>query len=312
VDFASPAFRSQSGNSLNPCGMPQCTVAPIIHPGPNHVGPAIPWALRAEPPGGKAKDKDGKDTAKPVKRKKWDERHEVTWKNDAQAPNTRCYFGRHVDRVDVPVVPRRRLRPTWVLDCPEVESPTQAYRIFDAMTASWKEQPQWTMPSVADMPRNAELVKQATKGALAAEPSKSTGSLQPRSPEGVQAAKPQSPEQSSTFLAALETARKKNQASAPKVRTPRKPPDLKTQRTREKEWDKKHGVVFSKDNQDMQSNVRSYFDRWKDFESGVFEREPTWRLKIERKPLVAKSASEPYIPNFGPQGGRYGAWHPMF
>jgi len=211
-------------------------------------------------------------------------------------------------------VPRRRLRPTWALDCPEVESPTQAYRIFDAMTASWKEQPQWTMPSVADMPRNAEMVKQAAKGAGAAEQSKSTGSLQPRTPEGAKAAKPQSPsqDQSSTFLAALETARKKNQASAPKVRTPRKPPDLQSQRQWEKTWDKKHGVVFSKDNQDVQVNCRSYFDRWKDFESGIFEHETTWRLKIERKPLVAKSASEPYIPKFGAQGGRYGAWHPTF
>ena len=119
--------------------------------------------------------------------------------------------------------------------------------------------------------------------------------------------------------------------------------------------------------------MRSYFDRWKavgsdfghtslqflqDVDDGSHEKEPTWqraqpasrrrylkgdwsvvprRLRVERKPLIAKSASEPFLPKFQPQGldtawredasnlhdfkcqsrvrlqgGRYGPWHPVF
>lgn len=278
--------------------MPQCSQAPTIHPGPLHVGPAIPWALRA----GDSPAKPDTGT-KPKRRKKWNERHQITWANDAQAPNTRCYFGRHVDREDVPVVPRRRLRPTWVLDVPEVESSTQAYRIFDPLTASWKEQPQWTMP---DMNQNM-LMKVKHAEQKKATTSKS-GSLQPRTPEKEDLDLEEPP---NILLSAVDAA-KKLASQPPKIRTPRKPADLLHQREREKTWDRKHAVVFSKDNAHMQVNVRSYFDRWKDFEGGHHERAPSWRLAIEKKPLISKCASEPYIPRFAAQGGRYGAWHPVF
>lgn len=260
------------------------------------MGPAIPWALKAGDPPSKS------EQTKPKRRKKWNERHQITWANDAQAPNTRCYFGRHVDREDVPVVPRRRLRPTWVLDIPEVESSTQAYKVFDALTASWKEQPQWTMPDIDQ----SMFMKVKQAESKRAQNSNKSG-LQPRYPEKQDAEE----EEPNVLLTAAEAARKlANQP--PKVRTPRKPADLQQQREREKTWDKKHGVVFSKDNSHLQTNVRSYFDRWKDFEGGHHERAPTWRLAIDRKPLVSKCASEPYIPQFAAQGGRYGAWHPVF
>eukprot|EP00930_Biecheleria_cincta_P004190 TRINITY_DN10508_c0_g1_i1.p1 TRINITY_DN10508_c0_g1~~TRINITY_DN10508_c0_g1_i1.p1 ORF type:complete len:293 (+),score=38.41 TRINITY_DN10508_c0_g1_i1:119-997(+) len=292
--------------------MPLCTEAPIIHPGPLHVGPAIPWALKGpkdHPPQKKIDefgdfDVDPPNSKKKKRpRKKWDERHEVTWKNDAQAPNTRDYFDRRVDRVDVPVMPRRRLRPTWVLDCPEVEAPNQVYRVFDAITASWKEQPQWAMPSLETLARSSSMSSR-TVDRTKVKP----GGRWPRSPEGKDK---EAPAAENSVMSSIEDARKQAAALQPKVRTPRKPPDLRQQREKETDWDGKHAVVYSKDNQHYQVNVRSYFDRWKDH-GGAGEREPTWRLKIERKPLIAKSASAPFMPSFQPQGGRYGAWHPVF
>lgn len=289
--------------------MPLCTEAPIIHPGPLHVGPAIPWALKGpkDHPSPKKKKTGGEEDPHSEKKRrprKWDERHEVTWSNDTQAPNTRDYFDRPVDKVDIPVMPRRRLRPTWVLDCPEVQTPNQVYRVFDAMTASWKEQPQWVMPPLETLPRSSSLASASADRAKM----KPQGGLRPRSPEGKNK---DPPPMENSVMSSIEDARKKAAAQQPKVRTPRKPPDLKHQRHKENIWDQKHAVVFSKDNQHVQVNVRSYFDRWKDH-GGAGDREPSWRLKIERKPLIAKSASEPFIPTFQPQGGSFGAWHPVF
>ncbi|CAE8598239.1 unnamed protein product [Polarella glacialis] len=270
--------------------MPQCTVAPILHPGSLHVGPAIPWALRQ---GDFPKVlKEGE--TQPPRRSRWNERHQITWPNVEKGPNTRSYFDRHVERVDIPVGPRHRLRPTWSLDVPETESGTQVYRIFDPVTASWKEQTQWAMPEVP---------------CLVSEMSLQPGSANKTTRGGTQTAgkeKPSSPAAQPDLSAAA-----KNSASRslmPKTRAS----DLKSQRFREKEWNKKHAVVFSRNNDGLQSNVRSYFDRWKDDEGGTHEREPSWRLKIERKPLIAKSASEPFLSKFGPQGGAYGQWNPIF
>lgn len=68
----------------------------------------------------------------------------------------------------------------------------------------------------------------------------------------------------------------------------------------------------SRDNDRLQVNMRSYFDRWKDVDGGDHERGPTWRLKIDRKPLIVKAKSESFMPRFQPQGGKYGVWHPIF
>lgn len=290
--------------------MPLCTEAPTLHPGPLHVGPAIPWALKGPKDHSSPKKKktgggdfdaaDPHGEKKKRTRRKWDERHDVTWKNDSQALNTRDYFDRPVDKVDIPLMPRRRLRPTWVLDCPEAETSNQVYRVFDAMTASWKEQPQWVMPTLESLPRSSSMASNVDRTKV------KPGGLRPRSPEGDREAP-----QENSVMTSIEDARKQAAALQPKVRTPRKPPDLRHQREKETDWDGKHGVVYSKDNQHYQVNVRSYFDRWKDH-GGAGVREPTWRLKLGRKPLIAKSASAPFMPSFQPQGGKFGAWHPVF
>eukprot|EP00913_Durusdinium_trenchii_P029156 g27332.t3 len=98
-----------------------------------------------------------------------------------------------------------------------------------------------------------------------------------------------------------------------------KPEDAGLNLRREGKWNRKHTILFSRDNDRLQVNMRSYFDRWKDVEGSSHVREPTWRLRVERKPLIVKAKSEPnFIPRFQPQGGRYGvlrsfeedfAWH---
>lgn len=83
----------------------------------------------------------------------------------------------------------------------------------------------------------------------------------------------------------------------PKNRSPRRDPDLLVQRGREKEWDSKHHAVFSRANETLQVNYRSYFDRWKEDypanPAASLTREPTWRLPLEKKPLIRRSGSEP-------------------
>jgi len=84
---------------------------------------------------------------------------------------------------------------------------------------------------------------------------------------------------------------------APKDRIPCSTSDLRAQRSWESEWNKEHPVVFSRFNQAIHVNYRSYFDRWKDHD-GVDVRVPTWRLVDEkRRPL--QSASEPVLARGG-------------
>jgi len=285
--------------------MPQCTVAPILHPGSLHVGPSIPWALKSHVHEEEKKEGDKKSSKSKSKKKHrrplWKERHQLVWSNDTQAPNTRCYFGRPVEREDQPTIPRRRLRPVWRLDIPEEETPEKAYRIFDAANASWKEQPQWVMPDVLKL-----VLSGASPKAKAAD--SAPGSFGPRH---VPAQDDDMQQSGNPLKEAAEEARKAAEASQ-KVGTPHAPGDLAFQRKRESGWDRKHTVLFSRDNDRLQVNMRSYFDRWKDVDDGSHEKEPTWRLRVERKPLIAKSASEPFLPKFQPQGGRYGPWNPVF
>merc|ERR1719321_1239349 len=53
-------------------------------------------------------------------------------------------------------------------------------------------------------------------------------------------------------------------SQAVRHRPPARTSDLSLQRELEKSWNNQHHVVFSKDNQIVQKNYRSYFDRWKD------------------------------------------------
>eukprot|EP00439_Symbiodinium_sp_Y106_P056123 s385_g7.t2 len=284
------------------------------------------------------------------------------WRATSGSDVARGYFGRPVEREDNPVVPRRRLRPTWRLDIPEEETPEKAYRIFDAPNASWKEQPQWVMPDVVKF----VLAGSPTAQAVDSGP----GSFGPRHVPTQEASEK---EQGNPVMKAAQEARKAAAEQCRKVGTPHAPGDLAFQRRyaampmpqnitkaqeearlgifrwgwtaqsgqgtasqnppdpvksetvalnarepeneskkRESGWDRKHTVLFSRDNDRLQVNMRSYFDRWKDVDDGTHEKEPTWRLRVERRPLIAKSASKPFMPKFQPQGGRYGPWNPVF
>merc|ERR1712232_353080 len=73
-----------------------------------------------------------------------------------------------------------------------------------------------------------------------------------------------------------------------KPRTPRKPSDLKEQSSKESEWDRKHGQVFSRFNDLNHPNFRSYFDGWKEEPGGVNginDNACSWRLGFEKRPL---------------------------
>jgi len=287
--------------------MPQCTVAPTFHPGGLHVGPSIPWALQAHPEEKDTKDKDKekeKVKAKPKRRPSWKERHQIVWSNDTQAPNTRSYFGRPVEKEDNPAIPRRRLRPTWRLEIAEEEHPVQAYQIFHAPSASWKEQGQWVMPDVS------KLLE--AMGSMSPTSPTEDGTASGFGPRDVPAAEVKEPERGNPLLKAVQEAQKRASEQRKKVNTPSLPCDLPHQRRREGRWNRKHAILFSRDNDRLQVNMRSYFDRWKDVEGGDHEREPTWRLRVERKPLIVKSKSESFMPRFQPQGGKYGVWHPIF
>lgn len=231
--------------------MPISCVQPIIGKGPLHAGPPVVHALRNQ------NDKLGEG----ARRKRWNERHQVTWKNDYQNPNMRNYFGRRVEKPDIPVRPARRLRPTWVLDCPDEEQPSAPYRIFDSTNATFKEQWQWVQkqPDASSFPNG--MPASATSGSIQSSQSQSTPSKPKR------------------------------------TRSPRRPEDLKLQRAKEAEWDRQHAVVFSRFNDGYQINTRSYFDRWKDDEdkAGANEKEPTWKLVLERRNALAKSSSEPLL-----------------
>eukprot|EP00933_Yihiella_yeosuensis_P028009 TRINITY_DN2181_c1_g1_i7.p1 TRINITY_DN2181_c1_g1~~TRINITY_DN2181_c1_g1_i7.p1 ORF type:complete len:152 (+),score=37.62 TRINITY_DN2181_c1_g1_i7:189-644(+) len=107
-------------------------------------------------------------------------------------------------------------------------------------------------------------------------------------------------------------ARKAAASMAKKQRSPRRNDDLKVQRQKEQDWNKMHGNVFSKKNDVLQVNVRSYFDRWKEDQGGYCPREPSWKLPVERRPLIKKSASEPFVGKYALQAGAYGPWDPVF
>lgn len=97
--------------------------------------------------------------------------------------------------------------------------------------------------------------------------------------------------------AAEQEAKAQERKRDERQRTPRTNADLKAQRQLEKEWDKSHGVVYSRFNDRFQVNVRSYFDRWKEDEGRSYggDKDPTWRLHHER-PSLAKSQSEIIVP----------------
>jgi len=79
----------------------------------------------------------------------------------------------------------------------------------------------------------------------------------------------------------------------PRTRTPRTGKDLKHQRGRESDFDKFHGIVYSRNNGHLQVNYRSYFDRWKDGD-GPDTRETTWKLGIDKR-VFLKSTSAPSL-----------------
>jgi len=220
---------------------------------------------------------DGKASGK--KRRRWNDRHQVTWQNDMMAPNMRSYFDRHVPAVDKPSKPRPRLRPTWSIDIPEMEPADRVYRVFDARTCTWKEQTQW-----AALPAPPPPPPEAASAGKPGDAGRRTQLPQMAPSPGAQSA-PQLPQAGE---------QKRNRR---RPRTPRTVEDLRRQRQLEEGFDKGHGVVFSRWNDRFQVNCRSYFDRWREDEGKSFfeSKHPTWRLEHERKTLFAKSESEPSI-----------------
>eukprot|EP00434_Breviolum_minutum_P008650 symbB.v1.2.007627.t1/scaffold470.1/size199496/4 len=210
-----------------PLAMPQCTVAPTFHPGGLHVGPSIPWALQAHPEEKDTKDKDKekeKAKAKPKRRPSWKERHQIVWSNDTQAPNTRSYFGRPVEKEDNPAIPRRRLRPTWRLEIAEEEHPVQAYQIFHAPSASWKEQGQWVMPDVSKLLEAMGSMSPTSPTEDGTRPASGFG------PRDVPTAEVKEPERGNPLLKAVQEAQKRASEQRKKVNTPSLPCDLPHQR----------------------------------------------------------------------------------
>lgn len=264
--------------------MPTAMTAPTIGPGAGFAGPALVTALRVP------KDTNEKSPGK--RRRRWNGRHQVLWNNDVAAQNMRSYFDRMVEQEDIPVVPRRQLRPTWIRDIPEKVPEDLAYSIFDAPSATFKEQDQW---AALPMPKREEPSIESKKPTSTADARRnSTGGGD--SPSQSQSQPPKRPSISAAQagLVPLDTPAVPVKKRRP--RTPRRGDDLKKQREVEKSWDRSHSVVFSRFNEKYQGNVRSYFDRWKDDEGrdGVFNaKDVTWRLAVERKPLIKRSASEP-------------------
>lgn len=191
------------------------------------------------------------------RRRAWDDRHQVTWNNDSQNTNMRSYFDRSVDRPGERTVPRPRLRPTWRIDEPEEPEEGGAYQIFDATNAVFKEQRQWISKPSNDLLSDPLSESQQRSSSLPA-----------------------------TSAAASSKTPKRSHRSAV---------DLKAQRARESDWDSQHSVVYSRLNKGLQSNVRSYFDRWKDDEGGQHDRSPSWRLPPERRSPLDRARSEPVL-----------------
>lgn len=189
------------------------------------------------------------------RRPKWDGRHHLVRQNDSCDPNTRCYFDRFVDRVQYPdCLPKVPLKPTFRLDCePEDGQKPRVHRTWDAWHARWVDQWQWAVHP--DVP---------VAGSAA-------GTAEPQAPGLTRAQR------------------------GPKTRSPRRDADLLVQREREKEWDSKHHAVFSRANDILQPNYRSYFDRWKEdnpaHSNPVAARTPSWRLPLEKKPLLRNSSA---------------------
>eukprot|EP00929_Paragymnodinium_shiwhaense_P111750 TRINITY_DN80038_c0_g1_i1.p1 TRINITY_DN80038_c0_g1~~TRINITY_DN80038_c0_g1_i1.p1 ORF type:complete len:265 (-),score=58.63 TRINITY_DN80038_c0_g1_i1:46-840(-) len=182
------------------------------------------------------------------RRARWDARHQLVWPNDMLAPNMRTYFDRPVKRVDVKPVPARRLRPYWRLDVPKDAAKDEVYRIFDAGQAVFKDQWQWV-----PLKEVAPAAAAAAGGEEEIQKSASAPTIRP-----------------------------------PKVRTPRRPADLKEQRSKESDWDRNHGQVFSRFNGLNHPNFRSYFDRWKENPggvNGVNNNDCSWRLGAEKRKL---------------------------
>jgi len=246
--------------------MPLATQTPTLHKGPGHPGPAVTFALRGP--------KDGLGPGQ--KRRGWDDRHQVLWPNDAMNPNMRSYFDRFVDRMDVPVAPRRSLRPIWVNDVPENEPTDGVYRIFNARTATFEEQTQWAHLTPPPKPGKGKKDKSKKGGALSGA-SETAGPLTLAS----QASSP---------------------AQLPKAQQQKKEDESKRDKL-EQEWDKHHATVFSRFNDRYQVNVRSYFGRWKEDEGKNYGNptEPNWKLPPERKVILVRTLSEPAMQPSSPQ-----------
>lgn len=244
---------------------------------PNSVEVSTPWvstrpvwALRSD--------------SRPLKkagerRHRWDSRHHCLWKNDYEFPNGRSYFDRMRDADSLKVIgPRSPLRPVWVLDVsPEEEN---IGHVFNARTASFKAKP--GLPKTED---EYELGRQLRAEQLEAI-SKVTGTVS-RDTKPVRSQELGSQIDYEPPLMGGPSATR-----FVRTRTPRNVADLRNQRKKEKEWHGIHGTVFSRFNNILHPNYRSYFDRWKDAD-GPDVREPTWKLAVERRSPLAKSSSEP-------------------
>ncbi|CAK0790958.1 unnamed protein product, partial [Prorocentrum cordatum] len=71
----------------------------------------------------------------------WDERHHLTRDNDYLGRGMRSYFDRPVQKLDR----RRVLEPTWNLERRGQDASKEAYLVFDAKTAKWKEEWDWVL-----------------------------------------------------------------------------------------------------------------------------------------------------------------------
>lgn len=248
----SPGFPPGGGKGIS-------TIPPITRTG--ECGPITAFALRAEKPAGK--------------RKKWDNRHQLVWPNDYQHVNVRNYFDRFVDRPGEKSIPRRALRPHWVLDVAKKPAENDVYRIFNPRTAQWEDQWQWV-----PKPLPQDLFWSLDGDDASGAPMGSGGDLAASGSAGAKSAGPAKPK---------------------RVRTPRKPDDLRVQRKLEKEWDRNHAVVYSRFNQHKDANTRSYFDRWKDEGSALNNNEVSWKLGYDKKGFSGKSISQPDL--FKDRGG---------
>lgn len=177
----------------------------------------------------------------------------MTWQNDLQAANMRSYFDRHIPRVDRDQLPKVKRRPHWNIDIKPEAESADEPNVYRIWDA-WHAH--WK-DQWQWLPKEPGQEKDVLNDDMDTPPPP-----------------PEDPNLRNN-------------------RTPRNGADLKNQRSQEKEWDKHHGTVFSRNNQEFQPNFRSYFDRWKDDVKTVDQSTvPTWRLPVEMKPLN-RSRSEP-------------------